>query len=287
MSQVRSGSKPREIFRAHPLLGWTLTPGAVVHVPFRPGISQHVDEDGNRRTVGLQGPIDAADKLPRVHCYGCSFTYGTGLSDEETFCSLLQMQMPAWRLVNMGVGGHGTVHSLLRFMDDLRGEKVDCAVFGVISDHRFRNFPHPQRMAAHQSLDWHRIGVEHVPHAHLTRDGELDVRLTPAWQPSLERAEFEDFLPDDHMLDCVTIELCREIVRLGDSNQVPVVFALLDRLDPVFNRKLQNALPRVADVSVPLDVEHTFLPEDIHPNATASRAYARGLHDVLSVLLPA
>lgn len=266
--------KPREIFRAHPIYGWTLTPGRRVSVRFRPGITQSIDEDGNRRVP----PNPQAEVVThRLNIYGCSFTYGTGLADDETYAALLQQRLPEARITNKGVGGHSNVQSLLRFRDDIRSGQVDAAIFSIISDHRYRNLPHPKRMKAHLSPDWYRIGVEHVPHARLNRSGEIGIRFTPIWQPSLLGADFSIFLPDQHVLDLVALGILEQTVKLAKTSEIPIIIALLDQLDPEFNELVTNRFEMAHDISTPYDAEHNFIPTDIHPNQRANRRFAERL----------
>lgn len=251
-------------------------------VGFRPHITQHINADGNR-LVPPQ-PEGLLQKT-RLNIYGCSFTYGTGLSDAETYPALLQQAIPNVSVTNKGVGGHSNVQALLRFRDDLVKNRVDAAVFGVISDHRYRNFPHPYRMKAHLSPDWYRIGVEQVPHARLNRAGKIDIVFTPIWQPSLLRNDFEVFLPDEHVLDLIAVGVLKEIVELAETAGVPVLIALLDQLDPEFNHYLTSNFSMAYDISTPYNQEYNFLPQDIHPNQMANRCFAERLLPLIKTSL--
>ena len=95
-------AKPRLLFRPDPVLGWSLSPGHGVAVGFRDGVIQRIGDDGWRHVPGT-----GTASGPRVAVYGCSFTYGTGLADDETFVARLQTDRPDLRMLNRGVGGHG------------------------------------------------------------------------------------------------------------------------------------------------------------------------------------
>jgi len=273
--------KPRDIFRAHPIVGWTLTPNRQVEVGFRPGVIQNIDAQGNRHIP--HAPPDLSAK--RLAIYGCSFTYGTGLADAETYPALLQEALPSVRVINKGVGGHGSVQALLRFRADLLDQQVDAAVFGMISDHRYRNLPHPYRMKAHLSPDWHRIGVEQVPHARLDRSGKIEIVFTPTWQPCVLRNDFAVFLPDEHVFDLVTIGVFQEILALADAHRVPVLIALLDQIDPQFNQLMIQTFCAAHDVSTPYEAAYHFQPDDLHPNALANRCFAERLLPIVEKAL--
>lgn len=272
---------PRQIFKPHPIFGWTLTPGKKVQVKFRPEVIQNIDAAGNRLTPKAQQNRAATSLV----MYGCSFTYGTGLADTETYPALLQSALPEVCVTNKGVGGHGSVQALLRFRSDILAGNVDIAVFGIISDHRYRNFPHPYRMKSHLSPDWYRLGVEQVPHARLNREGGVDIVFTPIWQPGLLHDDIKVFLPDEHVLDLVTLAVFREIRNLAIDQNIPVIFALLDRLDHTFNQLMTQNFMETSDVSTPYNDSFSFQPLDLHPNAAANQCFFKGLLPVIKLIL--
>jgi len=68
--------------------------------------------DTTRITRPLES-YDHAEPKPGVWVFGCSFVQGWGLNDNETFPWKLQMLLPDYDVVNFGVGGYGTLQSLL------------------------------------------------------------------------------------------------------------------------------------------------------------------------------
>lgn len=269
-------SKPRLMFQPDPVLGWRLSPDHAVRVGFRRDILQHVATDGWRVV-----PDSEAAPGPRVAIYGCSFTYGTGLADDETFTALLQRDLPTLRILNRGIGGHGTVQNLLQLRRDITAGAIDAAVFAIISDHRFRNIAHPQRMRQYLSRDWYHLGVEHVPVAQLDTEGRVEIVYPPIWQPVLREADFQIFLPDDHMINLATLAVLDVIRDTAEAAGIPLQFVLLDALDPNFNTTVRTQFPETRDISHPYDREHTFLPHDIHPNAKANILFADRLQPLI------
>jgi len=266
--------KPRLLFRPHAVLGWSLTPGYGVRVRFRSEVVQNIGADGWRVVPG------AADRQgTRLAVYGCSFTYGTGLADNETFVARLQKDLPETRFLNRGIGGHSTLQNLLQFRRDIAEGQVDAAIFAIISDHRFRNIAHPQRMRQFLKKDWHVLGIEHVPVLQQGRDGQNAIVYVSLWQPALQYGDFDVFLPDDHMIDGATLTILQEIQGLAETHAIPIRFALLDQLDPRFNAAVQKLFESAIDVSVPLDNEHSFQPQDVHPNQTANQIFSDRLYE--------
>jgi hypothetical protein len=66
----------------------------------------------SNNSLGLRGPEIHAKTKPRILVLGDSFTYGIGVNDEETFCSILQTLLPGNEIINAGNGGKGTDYAL-------------------------------------------------------------------------------------------------------------------------------------------------------------------------------
>lgn len=265
-------SKPRLLFRPDPVLGWSLTPGHAVQVAYREGVVQRIGADGWRQVPGR----DQASG-PRLAVYGCSFTYGTGLTDAETYVARLQAAVPDLRLLNRGIGGQGTVQNFLQFRRDIAAGAVDAAIFAIIGDHRFRNIPHPSRMRQYLSPEWSALGVEHVPVLRRDGAGRPHIAYLPIWQPAIVRGGFEAFLPDEWMITGATLAVLGMIREVAAAHRIPVGFALLDGRSPAFNTAVLANCETCLDISVPLDAAHTHLPHDRHPNARANALYAERL----------
>ncbi|QLC22508.1 hypothetical protein HFP51_10135 [Parasphingopyxis sp. CP4] len=269
---MKSARKPRQIFRPNPVLGWSLTPGETVEVSYRDNVVQHIGDDGWRI---VSGQSESSGII--LGLYGCSFIYGTGLRDSETLASLVQAEFPEITVMNRGIGGHSSVQNLLQFRRDLEAGRVSAAIFGIISNHRYRNIPHPARMRMLQSLEWQELGIEHVPIARQNRSSELEIDYLPIWQPALSRSDFDAFLPNAHMIDMATVAVLSEIVEVGNRAGVHTLFALLDQTDPEFNDQLLSAFTNCKDVSTPNDADHSFRPFDAHPNALSNQIFAERL----------
>jgi hypothetical protein len=269
-----------DIFRPHPLLGWSMSPGQQREVSFREGVFENIGPDGWRLVVGA--PVQPRSTIA---FYGCSFTFGTALRDDETFTSLLQSSFPDVAMLNRGCGGFSSAQNYLQFRKDVKGHKIDAAVFCLISDHRYRNYGHPNWMRRHLHMQWYQIGVEHMPRARIDRSGKIWIEFIPIWQPSLLREDFDFIFPDEFTLDHLTIALMQEIQQLSNAHNIPVVIAVLDSIDESFFSVLHKAIPSVLDISTPYDGDHTFLPHDIHPNARANELFATRLHPHVSSIV--
>ncbi len=82
----------------------------------------------SNNSIGLRGPEVGAKTRPRILVLGDSFTYGIGVNDDETFCSLLQQKLPSYEIINAGNGGKGTDYELKFYRTVGRGLQPDLVL---------------------------------------------------------------------------------------------------------------------------------------------------------------
>jgi hypothetical protein len=117
-------------------LGWV--PNANLdHEFFGGDYSIHIRTDASGFRLGKLGQVDFAGKL--VLLAGDSFTFGWGASTTETFASFLDEFVAdgssgAARVVNLGVGGYGSLQSAFR-VGRLLDEHPDAKVEAVLMTH--------------------------------------------------------------------------------------------------------------------------------------------------------
>lgn len=130
----------------HPRLGWAPTPGIGHHD--RPGnfsVTYTIEDDGLRRVPGGGG----ADFT--IWFFGDSFTFGHGVSDEDTFASVMARDWlrPEIQVRNAGVMGYGIAQEVQRLVElEDRIQPGDLVVFTPISsglERSLEHFAHPSR----------------------------------------------------------------------------------------------------------------------------------------------
>jgi len=100
------GSTP-PINVSDPELGWALSAGAIKsHDSGREDVVYSIDH--GERITSLQ-PRSG----PMIVATGCSFTFGQGVNDQDTWPWLLQEQLPNYHVVNVAAMGYGTDQALL------------------------------------------------------------------------------------------------------------------------------------------------------------------------------
>jgi hypothetical protein len=173
-------SKPEPPIHApDPLLGWRPLPGSYQFGPYSPGagpVEVTILPDGSRDT-GAGLPLGRKE----VWLVGDSFTMGWAVADNETFAWRLQERRPDLHVSNFGVGGYGTLQSLIVLEELFASDRPrpQWVIYGFI-DHAWRNVAAPYWLWA---LSFNRHSVA-TPFAMLALDGGAQ-RHAPEAYPSL------------------------------------------------------------------------------------------------------
>jgi len=127
------------LFRPDPVLGYTHLPGAFV-VTLATGYKFRMTHLPNTLRVTHQmETYPSSPEKESIWIFGCSHTHGWSLNDEETYPWLLQEFFPDFEIVNFGVSGYGTLHSLLQLQEALQHSRPRLVVLAYASFHDVRN----------------------------------------------------------------------------------------------------------------------------------------------------
>ncbi len=88
-----------------PELGWVNIPNVYIPDMYGPGIFLHTNAQGFRGKRNFSHEVPAGKR--RIICSGDSVTFGYGVDDNQTWCSLLEARNARLETVNMGQGGYG------------------------------------------------------------------------------------------------------------------------------------------------------------------------------------
>ena len=279
-------------FVKHPTLGYSHIPGKFT-VTLATGYSFNVTHLPN--TLRITHPLDSYDgarKKEEIWIFGCSFTHGWSLNDEETYPWLLQERFPAYEVVNFGVSAYGTIHSLIQFRNELEMRRPKVAVLAYASFHDGRNtFLRSRRK---NLARWNKLGLLDQPYARMV--GEANLRYSMA---KVEYAEFPlmRYLALAHFIEvtynrlenklyrshAVSEALVKDMARLAKKHDVKFVVAGISKAHNTLAMLYfaqENGIPSV-DIAVEPLAEHTNLPHDGHPSAIANKKYADKLEAYL------
>jgi hypothetical protein len=164
--------------RYDPELGWVARPDVALPDMWGPGIGLYTDSHGfrGRRETPETPP---ADKV-RVMCSGDSFTFGSGVADEATWCALLPILDSRIESVNLGQDGYGVDQAFLRFRRDGARFHPKLHVFALVDAEL-------DRMRSNRFMDKGKPTLA-------LRNGTLEVENVPApgvrwWAPSNRTGE--------------------------------------------------------------------------------------------------
>ena len=257
-----------------------------VEIPHPVQYTARTDQRGRRRT-GPEDSNGAAGK-PEIWIFGCSFTFGAGVEDDESYPWLLQQRLPGYAVRNYGVSGYGTLQSLLLYRRELRESAPPrLAILAYAGFHDERNV-----MSINTRRGWARWGRTwgwaQAPYLQWLGDGRFEMRTAQFYQPvvpfvetsalanRLDRAivKFQERreLLEDHRAD-VSRYLVDEFEKA--SREHGVVFALgqLDQPQQMIEYARSRGIP-AADLSVPKDDPEFTIEGDGHPNAKGQRLIA-------------
>lgn len=274
----------------HPVLGWDNGPAQQTRVRLenthQPGSHEFVETiDAHRRRVTAPaGAPAAAPGAQRVAVLGCSYTFGWGVSDAESYPYLLQQAQPHRQVVNHGVPAHSLYQCLLALEAQPASGGPDWVVLGFHEQLEERNTG---------AFDWISYITGSRPPSAVNIFGRL-LRFRPCGYRSLR---LSSSLALASLLEYGLNRLCR--VRRGDRKIVRatcehlllklkalcekrgarLVVVLVNRADS-YRDFLRRHNFHVCDPQVDTVAEpgrYSLLPFDLHINAAGHARIAQEL----------
>jgi hypothetical protein len=286
MTKVNISVEPGgRFFTRHPTLGYTHIAGRF-KVTLADGFSFVVTHLPN--SLRITQPIDryyGASERPEIWIFGCSFTHGWSLNDQETYPWLLQQRLPEYQIVNFGVSGYGTVHSLIQYREALRLKRPRLAILAYASFHDERNtFSRNRRKLV---APWNKLGPLIQPYARLAENKSLQYLYADVEYrefPMMRRLALSHFLEmcwnriEPKLLRSheVSEALVMEMARVSKEHNVKFLVAAIAKVDQMLEFAEQHGIPN-ADISVDLNIKGFINLHDGHPSAAANKLYAANL----------
>lgn len=279
--------------RRHPTLGYTHLAGRF-HVTFPNGdawVVTHL-EDTLRvtRLAKRHGQDDAGE---RIWLFGDSFVHGWGLDDEETLGWKLQERLPEFDVVNFGVGGYGTMQSLIQYQEALE-ERLPpkVAVLAYAGFHDERNTRLRRWKKATFSYD--KFGPTATPYARLGSDGKLRIGFDDGSYKEfffLTRSAFlhlveeayssvEDMYYHSHLVSEAIVD---EFAKISRDHGVLFIVAGIYQSDPTYQllAHVSEGGGITGDISADLTVRANRIRFDEHPSGLANDFSSRRLAELI------
>lgn len=235
------------------------------------------------------------DMRPEIWIFGCSYTYGWAVNDDENFPWYVQQSLPEFDVRNYGVSGYGDLHSLLQFGEDASLEQAPAiAVLAYASFHDSRNtfLRSKRKMVA----AYNKLGPVTMPYARLVDKGELKILMDSVafWEPPLMRQsalvylierkynEWEELRNESHAVsEAIVLELAKRAAHVGTDLIVAGINNAPRSLD-MLHFASRNGIHSV-NISVDLSAgkSGSFQTPEGHPNALAHKHFAQMLVEYL------
>ena len=221
-----------------PLVGWAHIPGAhtiTLDTGYRFRFTILPDKHRITRPLADYSTQDAREK---IWIFGCSYTEGWSLNDEETYPWLLQERFPDYDVANFGVGGYGTVHSLVQFREALKTSTPKIAVLAYADFHDERNtLARSHRRAIALDND---LGPLEYPHGSLDSQGRLQITYSDIAYTEVPTAHFlalgqfiemelSEYDTKRLRSHAVSEALVLEMAKLAREHGVKFILANIDR----------------------------------------------------------
>ncbi len=289
-------SFPRYVLHEPDLvLGWKLKPGSYADYVYLPG-GEHknlVIRSEGARTTGAGGQA-----RPRILSLGCSYLFGWGLSDNETFLYQVQKQFPAFDFLNFGTSGYGAYQSFLLLEKYFRENKEipKAVLYFWIEGHDIRNVGSPAWLKG-------MMGEKNCAAAPFCRlkNGELKKfppTAYPAW-PFEKKLCLIRFIKEKFYdatwetgpfnAEAVAQNLTLEMARLCAEKKVPFGVVVLEggpELGEGYTHFLERENIPFADCTVSGRLQDTRIKGDGHPNAKLNGVWAECLERNLPEMFP-
>jgi len=282
------------LYIKNPTLGYTNSPGTFT-VTLPDGYSFIITNLPNsQRITHPLNTYGAAGTKDEIWIFGCSFTYGWSLNDQETFPWLLQERFPHYEVVNFGVNGYGTVQSLIQFREALaRGRVPKAVLLNFASFHDERNIFSRNWIKAVISVK--NFGRVFYPYARLGQNGkinyhlgEINFRELPLMRYSalmnFVEKKYDKIEERYYNIRDVTQALLLEFANTVKDQKIPVIIAGITVGQPTRDMLsfVREKGFKTVDLGVDLNIkENTNYPHDGHPGPLANRKIADKLEAFL------
>jgi len=239
-----------------------------------------IGDDGFRRT-SADPSIHAGQR--QIAIFGCSFTLGIGVNDEDTFAWLAQQELPQWNVRNLGMSGMGNLAGLLQLEDEVkRGSPVAIAVFVYNPFHVARNAGAPWWLLLLTRKGQEVNPTIRYPRAVINQRGDFSVEMVELNEKLwMEKPD----LSGEYQLMITRIIFYRALELCKSHAIVPVLALQTGPLDDPIVQYAKSIGFRLVDMRVDLDAQggykYSNFPFDGHPNKLAHLEYAKRLNPAL------
>jgi len=237
-SDIRHIPRTPENFRQaqyDTLLGWVGLPNLARTDNYGPGTRLTTNADGMRIHRPVSPPLAPGEK--RIICSGDSFTFGSGVSDDETFCAYLEQELPGVRTLNMAQRGYGIDQAYLWYKRDAVRYPHQVHVFAFIwadfermAVKSFTGYPKSRLRLKDGALE-----IENVPVPRWTGESRLttalgmlpELRIVQAVQRRVDQSDATKLARVDAQVWDIALAVFKDLERLNRERGSNLVLVYL------------------------------------------------------------
>lgn len=251
----------------------------------------------------------AGDTLPTVDFHGCSFTYGMGVDDTDTYPYLWAKAHPQYKVHNYGCPGYAPIEALMCLQNQkLHNNLPNAIIVNYLDMHDDRNmgtvdwresvdegFRNGMRRAVSPATIG-KFGNCRFPYARLVGDS-LAVSLTPL-SKLYTNFPARDYLASIYLLEktvnyyrynhqkplAVSGAVFKEIASFCKQNNITLLVTTMNDSDNTHQMQAYLSAQGIEWVDISVDFSnpiYTNLPYDGHPSPTANKVFAEKLRNYL------
>lgn len=255
------------LFIADTKLGFTTSPGKYKIILTKKSQQKKLISLVSLNEKGYRFPyknINDYDK--HIWLFGCSYSWGWGLNDDEIFTNKTQKNIKTHKIHNYSLPAYGNIHYLIQLKTMLKEEHTPTmAIFMYNYFHPFRNIAAPSRLRNIETLG---KDLNH-PAGYISNGNKLKIKMIP-----IKFTEEKD--PTVEYAKLITQQIFSEIKTICEQNNITAVIGLQDIAPDdsmisffksnnfkLFNMNLDLNKPKMRNY-----------PFDAHPSAKAHSKYA-------------
>lgn len=299
-------SSPSQCLIPHPYLGFALNPGSF-EVQINQAKPYKVTHGSD--SLRISHPSILPDSLEKVFLLGCSYTYGMGVDDKDSFAYLLQTAFPTYHIKNFGVPGFGNVQSYLQLEAEIKkGNVPKIVILNLVDFHLDRNVLTPDYRKNLQ-LGFARSSKEiknqmkpgRIPFI-LSNKGELIFKWE-SWDSVYQNWRGREDLASVNLFQSLADKWERDNMQPTDQSLLlyKAFQDLCEKHGILFcisnlraNKKSEELLEAISGIGIDtlemgldlLSTDFSSLPEDSHPNSSAHRHYFQKISSYLRKISP-
>ena len=300
-SAMQLQSEPaKNYYRKDAALGYLPEPGTFkITLPGPYAFRITHSQNGSRITRPLDPNLGNLKK--EIWIFGCSFTEGWTLNDEETYPWVLQAQIKNYEVVNFGVSGYGTLQSLIQFREAVKNGKTPAVVvLSYASFHDRRNTLARSWMKTRMTDGpSHYLSDVQLPYMTWSANQKPELNYQPIEYHEVPLARYSALantldetynriVDQTYHSHDVSKAIIEDFAELCKAHQIDFIVAgiVADAPTAEMLEYCKSRGMTTVDISVDLNLrENTNLPYDNHPSALADRQYAQKLRPVLCARL--